>query len=430
MASSRVSLPFSPLHNGSVTNDASAGILHVDMDAFFASVELLDFPEFRGKPAVVAPLSGRSVVLSATYEARALGIKGPMPLAMAKEIVPNVIVMPPNREKYTAASSKVMAVFHDFTPVVEPISIDEAFLDVRGAIRLLGSPEKIAQDVRTAVFERTGLSCSVGVGATKFIAKLASQSCKPNGLLVIEPDRTLEFLHPLPIRALWGVGPQTAKVLERRGLHTVGDIADTPVRSLVSALGESAGRHLHELSWGRDPRSVVPTREAKGMGREITFDEDVTDVDTLRRTLLAQSERVGAQLREGGHDARTIGIKLTSPDRSSVSRSRTLSSPSSVSRQIYATAAELLDILLADMGGAGNVPVRLIGVRAEQLVPSGSSDGLLWDSDEDWRELDRVGDAVIKKFGRGIIKPASLVTGPDESEIGQSAHGAVKGLPE
>jgi DNA polymerase-4 len=413
-----------------VTKEASAGILHVDMDAFFASVELLDFPEFRGKPAVVAPLSGRSVVLSATYEARALGIKGPMPLSIAQRLVPDLIVMPPHREKYTAASAQVMAVFHDFTPVVEPLSIDEAFLDVRGALRLLGSPAQIAQDIREAVFRRTGLSCSVGVGATKFIAKLASAACKPNGLLVVEPENTLTFLHPLPIRALWGVGPQTAKVLERRGLHTVGDIAETPERSLISALGESAGRHLYELSWGRDPRSVMPDRAAKGMGREITFDEDVRDLDTLRRTLLAHSERVGAQLRESGLDARTIAIKLTSPDRSSVSRSRTLSSPSSVSRQIYATAVELLDILLEEMGGIGIVPVRLIGVRAEQLMPAGSSDGLLWDADEEWRELEKVEDAVTKKFGRGVIKPASLVTGSGESEFGQSAHGATKGLPE
>jgi DNA polymerase-4 len=166
------------------------------------------------------------------------------------------------------------------------------------------------------------------------------------------------------------------------------------------------------------------------MGREITFDQDVTDVDTLRRTLLAQSERVGSQLREGGLDARTIGIKLTSPDRTSVSRSRTLSSPSSVSRQIYATASELLDHLLDEMGGPGNVAVRLVGVRAEQLVASGSSDGLLWDADEEWREIEKVGDAATKKFGRGVIKPASLVTGPGEAEIGQSAHGATKGLPE
>ena len=414
-----------------MTKEASAGILHVDMDAFFASVELLDFPEFRGKPAVVAPPSGRSVVLSATYEARALGIKGPMPLSMAQRLVPDVIVMPPHREKYTAASAKVMAVFHDFTPLVEPLSIDEAFLDVRGAIRLLGSPEKIAQDVREAVFQRTGLSCSVGVGATKFIAKLASAACKPNGLLVVEPAQTLEFLHPLPIRALWGVGPQTAKVLERRGLHTVGDIADTPVRSLISALGEAAGRHLHDLSWGRDPRSVNPDRAAKGMGREITFDHDVTDLDTLRRTLLAQSERVGSQLRESGMDARTIGIKVAFPDRSSVSRSRTLSSPSSVSRQIYSTALELLDALYEELGHHdGTLAIRLIGVRAEQLVPAGSSDGLLWDIDEEWREIEKVEDAVTKKFGRGVIKPASLVTGAGESEIGQSAHGAVKGLPE
>ena len=400
------------------------------MDAFFASVELLDFPEFRGKPAVVAPPSGRSVVLSATYEARALGIKGPMPLSMAQRIVPDVIVLPPHRAKYTKASAEVMAVFRDFTPLVEPISIDEAFLDVRGATRLLGSPEKIAADIRAAVLERTGLTCSVGVAATKFMAKLASGQCKPNGLLVVEPEKALEFLHPLPIRVLWGVGPQTAKVLEKRGLHTVGDIADTPLRSLISALGDGVGRHLHELSWGRDPRSVIPTRTEKSSGREITFDEDVTDLDTLRRTLLAQSERVGSSLRLGNLDARTIAIKVAFTDRQSVSRSRTLATASSVSRTIYSTAVDLLDALVAEVGDLGRNPVRLIGVRAEQLVPAGSADGLLWDSDEEWREIEKVEDAVAQKFGRGAIKPASLVVGPAEAPLGESAHGATKAVRE
>ncbi len=400
------------------------------MDAFFASVELLDFPEFRGKPAVVAPLSGRSVVLSATYEARALGIKGPMPLAMAKRIVPDVIVMPPNRAKYTKASAEVMAVFRDFTPLVEPLSIDEAFLDVRGATRLLGPPEKIAADIRAAVLERTGLTCSVGVAASKFMAKLASGHCKPNGLLVIEPARELEFLHPLPIRALWGVGPQTAKVLEKRGLHTIGDIADTPVRSLVSALGESAGTHLHNLAWARDTRDVIPTRLEKSTGREITFDDDVTDLDTLKRTLLAQSERVGSSLRLGNTDARTIALKVAFADRQTVSRSRTLPAATSVSRTIYSTAVELLEALLGEMGELPRNPVRLIGVRAEQLVPAGSSDALLWDTDEEWREVERVEDAVAEKFGRGALKPASLVVSPSDAPIGESAHGATKAVRE
>lgn len=400
------------------------------MDAFFASVELLDFPQYRGKPAVVAPLSGRSVVLSATYEARALGIKGPMPLAMAKRILPDVIVMPPVRAKYTKASAEVMAVFRDFTPLVEPISIDEAFLDVRGATRLLGSPEKIATDIRAAVLERTGLTCSVGVAASKFMAKLASGQCKPNGLLVIEPERELEFLHPLPIRALWGVGPQTAKVLEKRGLHTIGDIADTPLRSLVSALGESAGTHLHNLAWARDTRAVIPTRLEKSTGREITFDDDVTDLDILKRTLLAQSERVGSSLRLGNTDARTVAIKVAFADRQTVSRSRTLPTATSVSRTIYATAVELLETLLDEVGGVNRNPVRLIGVRAEQLVAAGSGDGLLWDSDEEWREIERVEDAVAEKFGRGALKPASLVVSPTDAPIGESAHGATKAVRE
>jgi len=412
-----------------MSENAQLGILHVDMDAFFAHVELLEHPEFRGKPAVVSPHSNRGIVLSATYEARALGIRSAMSTALALRQVPNLIVMPPHRHLYTKYSAEVMRIFHDFTPLVEPISIDEAFLDVRGATRLLGSPERIAAEIRQRVCAETGLTCSVGVASTKFVAKLASDACKPNGLLVVDPDRVLEFLHPLPIRALWGVGPQTAKTLEKRGLHTVGDIAETSEKSLISALGESAGHHLHELSWGRDPRGVVPERREKSIGREITFDADVIDLGALTRTLLAQSERVSAQMREAGVEARTIALKVTFADRISVSRSRTLELSTAVSRDMYDTAVGLLQTLLSEQDiDLRRRPVRLIGVRGEQLVSAGTGDTPLWGASNDiWREIDKTQDALSAKFGRGSLKPASLLTGPGERNHGESAHGAVRG---
>ncbi len=398
------------------------------MDAFFAHVELLAHPQFRGLPAVVSPRSTRGIVLSATYEARALGVRSAMSTAQALRLVPNLVVMPPHRELYTKYSAEMMRIFRDFTPIVEQISIDEAFLDVRGAQRLLGSPERIASEIRRRMFDETGLTCSVGVASTKFVAKLASDASKPNGLLVVEPDRVLEFLHPLPIRALWGVGPQTAKILERRGLHTVGDIANSPEKSLIAALGESVGRHLYELSWGRDSRSVVAERREKSIGREITFDRDIVSRDELCRTLLAQSERVGGQMRAAGVEARTIALKITFADRMSFSRSRTLDFPSASSRDMYQTATELLDVFLTEEHiELDRRPVRLIGVRGESLVPAGAGDTPLWgDLNDTWREIEKAQDAAATKYGRGAVRPASLLTRDGEKPIDESAHGAAR----
>lgn len=411
-----------------MTLNARLGILHVDMDAFFAHVELLENPQWRGKPAVVSPHSNRGIVLSATYEARALGIRSAMSTAMALRQAPGLIVMPPHRHLYTKYSAEVMRIFREFTPIVEPISIDEAFLDVRGATRLLGSPENIARDIRQRVFDETGLTCSVGVASTKFVAKLASDASKPNGLLVVDPDRVLDFLHPLPIRALWGVGPQTAKILERRGLHTVGDIAATPEKSLVAALGESAGHHLFELSWGRDPRSVIAERREKSIGRELTFDADVVSADVLKRTLLAQSERVSSQLRNAGVECRTVALKVTFADRVSVSRSRTLELATAVSRDMYQTACDLLDTLVTEQDiDLRRRPVRLVGVRGEHLVPAGAGDTPLWgETNASWREIDKTQDALAEKFGRGTVKPASLLTASGDKPVDESAHGAAR----
>ena len=375
------------------------------MDAFFASVEVLDRPDVVGKPAVVAHDSPRSVVTSATYEARALGIRSAMPLTQAKRLVPNVIVLEPHFEKYRHYSRKVMKIFNDFTPLVEQLSIDEAFLDVSGAVKIFGSPEEIATQIKSRVLEETGLPCSVGVASTKFVAKLASTKSKPNGLLVIPEEDTLAFLHPLPIDALWGVGKKTAEVLHKRGLHTVADVAHSPEASLISALGQAAGKHLYELSWARDPRPVSTEKVDKSIGKEHTFTEDVTDLEKLKATLLFQADHVGAQLRKAQLEARTIGLKVTFSDFESLSRSRTLPEATSVGREIYKVVCELFDDLRI-----GSRAIRLIGVRSAGLVEAGGQQLSLWDDDVDpWKDAEIVMDQVDHKFGPDTVRPASFL---------------------
>jgi DNA polymerase-4 len=375
------------------------------MDAFFASVEVLHRPDVAGKPAVVAHDSPRSVVTSATYEARAMGVRSAMPLAMAKQLAPGLIVLEPHMPTYREYSRKVMTVFHEFTPLVEQLSIDEAFLDVSGAIKLFGPPEMIAQKIKDRVREKTGLPCSVGLASTKFVAKLASTQSKPDGLLVIEDERTLEFLHPLPIDALWGVGKKTAEVLRKRGIHTVADVAHTPVDSLVSALGTSAGKHLHNLAWAKDPRPVSSERVDKSIGKEHTFGTDVTDMEKLTATLLAQADAVAAQLRADFIEARTIGLKVTFSDFESVTRSRTVPEPTSVGREIHKVVCELLNELQI-----GSRAVRLIGVRATSFVQAGTQPLSLWEDDVDpWKDAEIAVDEVTKKFGKDSVRPASLM---------------------
>jgi DNA polymerase-4 len=377
------------------------------MDAFFASVELLERPELRGKPAVVAHDSGRSVVTSATYEARALGVHSAMPLAFAKRAVPGLIVLEPHRALYTRYSREVMQIFSEYSPLVESLSIDEAFIDVTGARRLYGEPAQIGELIRADVLRRTGLTCSVGVASTKSVAKIASDMSKPDGLLEVPHDETLAFLHPLPIRKLWGVGAQTAKVLERRGLHTVGDVADTPQASLVAALGDAAGHHLFELAWGRDPRTVVPERREKSVGREQTFASDLTTREPVVAAFLDQAERVGRTLRVAGLRAKTVAIKITFADFQSITRSRTLPEPTDVGREIYATACALCDELELDMRAR---PVRLVGVRAQSLAQPDLGLIGLWDDDnETWRKAEEAVDRVTSRFGPGFVTPATLL---------------------
>jgi DNA polymerase-4 len=301
-----------------------------------------------------------------------------------------------------------MAVFQEFTPLVEPLSIDEAFLDVAGSIRLFGPPVQIAQDLRARVRERTGLPASVGLASTKHVAKLASQRAKPDGLLEIPPEHTLDFLHPLPVEAIWGVGQATARALHGRAIRTVGDLAREPLDSLRRIVGNANAERLHDLANGRDAREVETERLEKSIGHEETFAVDQTDRGALERELLRLATRTGERLREHGLDARTIAIKVRYEDFETVSRSRTLPEATSATQRIYLTARELFGSLGGTAGRPPH-PVRLIGVRAEQLIPSGSDSTALWSDDDDWRALDRAVDEVRGRFGRDGLTSARLL---------------------
>jgi DNA polymerase-4 len=388
-------------------DDPAATILHLDLDAFFASVELLERPELRGLPVIVGGRGARSVVTAATYEARKYGVNSAMPMSIALRRCPKAVVLEPHFDRYRHFSTVVMGLCGDVTPLVEQLSIDEAFLEVGGARKLLGTPWEIGTKLRSTVLEETGLTCSIGIATTKFIAKLASGIAKPDGLLVVPGDATLEFLHPLPISALWGVGAKTAEQLDRLGLRTVGDVANTPLTSLTKALGVAAGQKLHELSWARDPRDVTIEREEKSVGHEITFEYDVTDPATIRRELLRMSDQVAVRLRHAGLVGRTVVLKLRYGDFTTITRSRRLTEHTDLGRRIY---DEVSDVYAAVE--RLDARIRLVGVRMEQLSPASDAVLGLWDTDEGWRDAEDAIDAVADRFGRQFVQPAALVKPP------------------
>ncbi|MEU6710830.1 DNA polymerase IV [Nonomuraea sp. NPDC046802] len=395
-------------------DDSGCPILHVDMDAFFASVELLDRPELRGRPVIVGSPAGRGVVLSATYEARAYGVHSAMPMSRARRLCPQAVIIPPSHGKYSEVSKGVMEIFHTITPLVEPIASDEAFLDVGGARRRLGPPTAVAAMIREQVLDRFGITCSVGVASSKFVAKLASKQCKPDGLLVVPADQVVDFLHPLPVSALWGVGERTEQSLVRLGIRTVGDLARVPSATLQRELGQAVGGHLAELAWGRDERSVSAHVPDKSIGNEETFATDVDDPEVIRRELLRLSERVAARMRKGGHVGRTVSVKLRRADFTTINRSRTLREPTDVAQVIYATACELFQA-----AGLERVRLRLVGVRMENLRPAGEATRQLGlgERETGWREAEQAMDKAIRRFGPDAVLPASLVRGKlDEIE--------------
>ena len=388
-------------------DDTGCTVLHVDMDAFYASATLLSHPDLVGTPVIIGG-GNRGVVLSATYEARRFGVTSAMPMARARRLCPQATVLPPDHALYSAISAAVMETFRSVTPIIEPLSLDEAFLDVSGAVRLLGSPAVIGQHVRDTVHDEQGITCSVGVAPTKFVAKLASGLAKPDGMVVVPRDEVVPFVQQLPVGALWGVGERTEEALVRLGLRTVADIAHTPLATLVRGLGDATGHHLHELSWGRDPRPVEREQREKSIGSDQTFDYDIDDAAEIHRRLLALSERTAARMRAAGMTGRTVTLRVRFSDFTTITRSRTLREPTDSGRAIHEAAVGLFDAL-----GLQRARIRLVGVRLEKLVEASQApiQGVIGEREHGWREADKAVDRARSRFGSGSVRPASLIEG-------------------
>jgi DNA polymerase-4 len=373
------------------------------MDAFYASVAERDDPSLRGK-AVVVGAGARGVVLSANYAARKYGIRAAMPVGRAKRMAPHAVFVTPDHQRYSEVSAKVMEIFDSFTPLVEPISLDEAFLDVTGARKLLGTGREIAVEIRRQVEASEGITCSVGIAPSKFIAKLASGHCKPNGILEIPADRILNFLHPLPVNAIWGVGPKTAETLERLGLRTVADIANLPRATLIRALGQASGASLYELAWGRDYRDVTPNEPDKSISAAETFAQDIDDPEEILQEFLRLTEKAAARLRENGYYAKTISIKVRFADFSTISRSKTLPLPIDSTHEIYEIAKTLYLALNLD-----RARLRLVGISLDNLSEAAPEQLLLGAREKGWREADTAIDRAKLRFGGGSVRPGRLI---------------------
>jgi DNA polymerase IV len=398
-------------------DDTGCTMLHVDMDAFFASVEIKKRPELRGRPVVVGG-GQRGVVAAASYEARKYGVRSAMSMSQALRRCPNAVVLPPDRAAYSAASAQVMGILRDVTPLVEPLSLDEAFLDVSGAVRLHGRPGLIAAAIRARVAEHLGLTCSVGVAPTKFVAKLASARCKPDGLLVVPSARVLDFLHPLPVTALWGVGSRTAEQLHRLGIRTVADLAGTPLDTLRRAVGAAAAEQLSALAQGIDPRTVQPDEVEKSISADRTLDADLTAEPDVCRELLRLAEEVGTRVRSRRFVAHTVGIKIRFADFRTVTRVRTLPGWTASTAEIYDTAVELYRGLKLD-----RPRIRLVGVKCESLRDAGTvAEQLTLDVspqvadaprrtrvDAPRGRADEAIDAARARFGSRAVQPGSLL---------------------
>jgi len=398
----QINRPIGP--KGPLGNDSGCHILHIDMDAFYASVEIRDNPELANQPIIIGHTAGRGVVLSATYSARKLGVHSAMPMSRALRLAPNAIVLEPNMDKYWEVSTKVMEIFNDFTPLVQQLSVDEAFLDISGAIKLIGTPIEIGELIRNRVWTEQKITCSVGIASTMFIAKLATNFAKPNGIHVVPADSVLEFLHPLPITALWGVGAKTAEQLNRLGLNKVADIANTPHKTLVRISGSAAGDHLYELAWGNDPRKVIVEHEDQSIGAERTFAFDIQDPELITTQILDLSNKVARRLRDAELTAKTISIKIKFSDFSTITRSKTLVSATDLSTEIYSAARYLFEKLKLD-----RAKVRLVGVRATGLAHDAPIQLEITERDAGWRAAELAIDKVAHKFGNSAVKPARLI---------------------
>jgi DNA polymerase-4 len=386
-------------------------ILHVDMDAFYASVMTRDRPDLQHVPVIVGG-GHRGVVLSANYLAREHGVHSAMPMTRARRLCPRAVVVAPDYAVFSTVSSSVMETFRQVTPVVEVMSMDEAFLDVSGAVRRLGSPYSIAELLRARIHDEQQITCSVGVASTVATAKLASRRAKPDGVVVVPPSAVTTYLHPLDVGELWGVGEKTREQLHRLGLRTVGDVAHTPVATLQRGLGVAVGNQLHHLAWGTDARGVTARRGShepdRSMGADETFGRDTDDRAVVMRELLRLSAKVTRRMRTAGVAGRTVTLKVRFADFTTLTRSRTLADATDVTGEVHATAAALFDAL-----GLQRARIRLVGVRVEGLVPRGQVQRqlVLGARERGWEEADRAADAAALRFGGGAVRRATLLIG-------------------
>jgi len=390
----------------------SRKIIHVDMDAFYASVEVLDNPELRGKPVIVGgSAEGRGVVSAASYEAREYGVHSAMPTAQAKRLCPKGVFLPVRGKRYAEISRRIRGIFHSYTPLVEPLSLDEAYLDVTGSEKLFGPADEIGRKIKDGIREETGLTASVGVAPNKFLAKVASDLRKPDGFVVVREGEEREFLAALPVERLWGVGKRTAEELRRRGIRRVEHLQDLGRDRMAEIFGGS-GEHLFDLACGVDNSPVVADSEPKSISHETTFGRDVTDPDVIRRTLLELSEAVGTRMRKQGFYGRTVHLKVRLPPFRTLTRDQTLPFPSQTDGQIYGTALRLYG-----KANAAREPVRLLGVGMTGLVRSlAGAQLLIFESDEERRgNLDRAIDRVREKFGTGVMRRGRSMMGEEKS---------------
>jgi len=375
----------------------ASSILHADMDAFYASVEILGDPALAGKPVIVGGTSSRGVVTSASYEARKFGVRSAMPTTHARRICPGGIFIQPNFGAYSEKSRQVRSVFDSFSHVVEPLSLDEAFLDLESAARMWPNPPTLAEALKDQVYRRTGLVVSVGVAPNKFLAKLASKQAKPDGIVIVAPGRIEEFLNPISVRGLWGVGEQTANVLERLGLRTIGDVAAIPAGTLERAMG-SVGLTIAQLARGNDRRPVTAEAPCKSMGAEETFEQDLVEESQIARALLKLSDRVASRLRAHGVSAQTITVKVRFANFTTTTRSHTLRHEIDNTAGIYETAVKLLGRL-----ALSRTRIRLLGVSASKLSEWPASVQLGLKGLPGWSRVDKAVDQVRMRFGESAL---------------------------
>ncbi len=382
-----------------MTATAPRTVVHADMDAFYASVEQMDDPALRGKPVLVGPRSRRGVVLTASYEARPYHVGSAMPMAEALQRCPHAVVVPPRFKRYSELSARIMAVFRDFSPRVEAISLDEAFLEMTGTAHLFGEAPVMGQKIRDAVREATGLTVSVGIAGSKYVAKVASGVCKPDGLLWIPPQEAAAWLAHLPVAKLWGAGPKTQARLARLGYHTIGDVAAADPAALVAQLG-SVGAHFHELAWGRDPRPVEHGRRSRSLGYERTLEEDVVARADIARHLQRAADQVARRLRRKSLLAGGVRVRLKTTDFRSLSRQCTLSAPTDVAETLYR----------AGLGLVGRFqhpgPFRLVGLTAHTLLRAEGAKQLDLLADDRERRLETTLDELAERFGDNVIRRA------------------------